>query len=95
MQKFSISIEIFLYLFDLISGICLYLVKGVSKVNGYNCHHFKYGCPNAPFLSDRIFECKCCYLKFSMTLKIAQNISKSRNKLKYYIQVYVHTQFLL
>lgn len=61
MQKFSICITSLL--FDLLSGICLYLVKRVSKVNGYNCQHFRNGCPKAPFLSDRIFECKCCYLK--------------------------------
>lgn len=94
MQKFSI-IVIFRNLFDLILGICLYLVKGVSKVNGYSCHNFRNGCPSAHFLSDRIFECKCCYLNVLLTLKIAQNIFKIIFKLQNNIQVNIHTQFLL
>lgn len=39
-------------------GTCLYLVKSVSKVNGHSCQKFTYGCHNASFISDRIYECK-------------------------------------
>lgn len=41
-------------------GLCLYLVKNVSKLNGYNCKNFTYGCHNSSFLSDRIFEHPAC-----------------------------------
>lgn len=37
-------------------GVCLYLYEPVSKVNAYNCRHFKYGCPNSSYLSTKIFE---------------------------------------
>uniref|UniRef100_A0A8W8JHT2 Uncharacterized protein n=1 Tax=Magallana gigas TaxID=29159 RepID=A0A8W8JHT2_MAGGI len=41
-------------------GVCLYLVKRVSKVNGYNCSHFMYGCHTSSYLSNRIFEHPAC-----------------------------------
>uniref|UniRef100_A0A8W8IJN1 Uncharacterized protein n=1 Tax=Magallana gigas TaxID=29159 RepID=A0A8W8IJN1_MAGGI len=42
------------------AGTCLYLVKTVSKVNGYNCQNFRYGCHKTSFLSDRIFKYQDC-----------------------------------
>lgn len=41
-------------------GYCLYLVKHESKLNTYNCSHFKYGCHNSSYLSTRIFENPAC-----------------------------------
>lgn len=45
--------------FDIVfSGNCLYLVKSVSLLNGYNCQHFKYGCPSTSYVSNEIYKCK-------------------------------------
>lgn len=41
-------------------GVCLYLLKGVSRVNAYDCHHFRYGCHNSSFPSNKIFEHPAC-----------------------------------
>lgn len=89
MQKFSINIETSLHLCDLIPGTCLYLVKRVSKVNGYRCHHFRNGCHNASILSDRIYKCK--YLI---------DIKNNPKYLQKYIQISIlhtslYTQFLV
>lgn len=42
----------------LFSGKCLYLVKSVSLLNGYNCKHFKNGCPSTSYVSYEIYKCK-------------------------------------
>lgn len=41
-------------------GLCLYLVKRLSLVNGYNCTRFRYGCPKSSYLSTNIFEHPSC-----------------------------------
>lgn len=49
----------FCYIYPFIwiqDGVCLYLLKGVSRVNAYDCHHFHHGCHNSSFPSNKIFE---------------------------------------
>uniref|UniRef100_A0A8W8II71 Uncharacterized protein n=1 Tax=Magallana gigas TaxID=29159 RepID=A0A8W8II71_MAGGI len=41
-------------------GICLYLVKGVSLVQSYNCSRFTQGCPNRSFFSNEFFKYQAC-----------------------------------
>lgn len=50
-------------MFILISDKCFYLNKQFSRVNDYNCHHFKYGCPISPYMSSKSFECKSLYVE--------------------------------
>lgn len=41
-------------------GVCLYLVRNISLVNARSCRNFRYGCPTASYLSNRIFEHPSC-----------------------------------
>nr|XP_034334849.1 uncharacterized protein LOC117692007 [Crassostrea gigas] len=41
-------------------GVCLFLVKGVSKVDSYDCCKFNDGCPISFYLSDKSFEHQAC-----------------------------------
>lgn len=37
-------------------GICLFLYKSFSRVHGYNCNGFRYGCPNSSIASYKLIE---------------------------------------
>lgn len=50
--------KVIYYILYLLVGLCLYLVKRLSLVNGYNCTRFRYGCPKSSYLSTNIFERK-------------------------------------
>nr|XP_034309908.1 uncharacterized protein LOC117683886 isoform X1 [Crassostrea gigas] len=43
-------------------GLCLYLIKKNSKVHGYNCHNFQFGCPTSSYLSTEIYKHPACLL---------------------------------
>lgn len=43
-------------------GLCLYLIKKNSKVHGYNCHNFQFGCPTSSYLSTEIYKHPVCLL---------------------------------
>lgn len=50
--------KVIYYILYLFVGLCLYLVKRLLLVNGYNCIRFRYGCLKLLYLSIYIFECK-------------------------------------
>lgn len=39
---------------------CFYLNKQHSRVNNYNCRHFRYGCPTSAYMSSKSFEHQSC-----------------------------------
>lgn len=53
----------FCYVYPLIlveEGICLYLYKDFSRVNGYKCDTFLSGCPKSTFVSYEMFKYPNC-----------------------------------
>uniref|UniRef100_A0A8W8NY75 Novel STAND NTPase 3 domain-containing protein n=4 Tax=Magallana gigas TaxID=29159 RepID=A0A8W8NY75_MAGGI len=41
-------------------GICLYLYKRYSRVNSYNCSHFRYGCPDSNYFTSEVYNYPTC-----------------------------------
>lgn len=61
-QEFTVLLE-FCYVLPFIwiqEGVCLYLYKDFSRVNGYNCEKFLSGCPQSAVASYGMFEYPNC-----------------------------------
>ncbi|XP_065925447.1 uncharacterized protein [Magallana gigas] len=41
---------------------CLYMYTSLSRVNAYNCRHFRSGCPSSIYLSSEIFKNPSCVM---------------------------------
>nr|XP_034333304.1 uncharacterized protein LOC117691389 isoform X1 [Crassostrea gigas]XP_034333305.1 uncharacterized protein LOC117691389 isoform X2 [Crassostrea gigas] len=42
-------------------GVCLYLIKGSSRINGYNCVQFISGCPTSSHRSSESYIFQSCF----------------------------------